>query len=411
MASIPLRRLGHNLTILERSPIPLLHNQGAGVVAGGETQAFFRRHDHSERPIAVSSRQRLYLNRNGEIIDWEDSVQRMTSWDLLYYLSRANFDGVENEYLQGKGLPVREDGEGLGKYEYGHKVTGLIEVGVKIEVAFDYVRDNGEQPPDSGNEHTTSASILADLVIAADGPSSSLRRLLLPSAPTRIYAGYVAFRGTVVESELSANTVDVFVEKFSFFHSADTQILAYTIPGAAGSLDRGMRLVNWVWYRNYEQSSKDYKELMTDVDGNQHHLTLPTDGKMQPEIWAKQKQRARDTLPPQFAEIVTKTTKPFVQAITDHPPVSEDTKFGRLLNGKVVLVGDALCGFRPHTAASTSQAAYHALLLEKVFKGEMTWDEWEHQVLEYARVWFKRGVILGNRSQFGTHPLQDGSQC
>jgi len=180
-----------------------------------------------------------------------------------------------------------------------------------------------------------------------------------------------------------------------------------TIPGTAGTLNKGSRLVNWVWYCNYEDSSKEYENLMTDTEGTKHRYTLPTGGKMRAEVWEHQKTYARDVLPPQFNEIVTKTTSPFVQAITDVKPPEGGTRISRLLNGKALLVGDALSGFRPHTAASTSQAAFHALYLEGVFRGQLTWDEYEKDVLDFAENWQKRGVMLGTRSQFGHHPLGD----
>lgn len=130
---------------------------------------------------------------------------------------------------------------------------------------------------------------------------------------------------------------------------------------------------------------------------------------VQTQVWDRQKERATEILPQQFAEIVSKTDKPFVQAITDVKPPAEGTKVGRLLNGKAALIGDALAGFRPHTAASTSQAAFDALLLERVFAGELGWDEYESQVLGFAHSWQRRGVMLGNRSQFGSHPLSQGA--
>jgi 2-polyprenyl-6-methoxyphenol hydroxylase-like FAD-dependent oxidoreductase len=408
-SSIVLLRQGHNVTILERSPTPLLHNQGAGVVAGGETQVFFSVHDRTRRPIAVTSAQRLYLNKQGAIVDREDTVQRMTSWDLLYYLGRANFDRVKSDYLPKGEAPGGDSSEGTARYEYGRIVTDAKEVGEKVEVVFENVRpDHGgaDARGDNNDNANKRQTIQADLLIAADGPSSSLRRLLLPSAPRRTHAGYVAFRGTVPECELSAAAEQVFVEKFTFFHAQATQILAYTIPGAAGTLEKGRRLINWVWYCNYEESSSEYEELMTDADGVMHHLTLPTGGKMRPEVWERQKEHAQKTLPPQFAEIVNKTRMPFVQAITDLPPPERGMTFSRLLNGKAMLVGDAVSGFRPHTAASTSQAAFHALQLEGVFLGKLSWDEYEARVLDFARGWYKRGVMLGTRSQFGHHPLQ-----
>ncbi|KIW11402.1 hypothetical protein PV08_10702 [Exophiala spinifera] len=408
MTSIPLKRLGHRVTILERSPDPLLHDQGAGVVAGGETQAFYHRHDLSKRPIAVTSQARLYLDRAGNIIDREDYQQRMTSWDLLYYLGRANFDGVESDYLEQ--APRSSEGDGRVSYEYGRLVTQVRDAGDQVEVTYKSTRRSDSGDDDGagggGGGGGKPKTITADFLIAADGPSSRLRGMLLgDQAANRTYAGYVAFRGTVPETELSESAAAVFVERFTFFHAEGTQVLSYAIPGKAGNLAKGHRLVNWVWYWNVDKDSEEYKELMTDTDGNLHHYTLPTGGKMQRHVWDRQVARAQKILAPQFAEIIADTKMPFVQAITDVEPPARGTKVGRLLDGKALLVGDALAGFRPHTAASTSQAAFHALMLEKVFRGEIDWDEYEEQVLNFAWSWQRRGVMLGTRSQFGHHPL------
>ena len=35
----------------------------------------------------------------------------------------------------------------------------------------------------------------------------------------------------------------------------------------------------------------------------------------------------------------------------------------------------------------------------------MSWEEYEKEVLDFARNWQKRGVMLGQRSQFGELPL------
>lgn len=392
MTSIALRRLGHNVTIYERSPTPLLHDQGAGVVAGEDVQKFMSKYDKLNRPITVDSKQRLYLNKAGDVIDREDKTQRMTSWDLLYFVARANFDHVESEYLHGYEIPKNDGGEGV--YEYGRKVTGIGEDGEHVKVTFEHVRDEDSKDTED---------VIADLVIVADGASSTVRSLLSPSSSERTYAGYVALRGTVLETELSTSAAEVFIEQFPFFHSEGQQILAYTIPGKAGTLEVGKRPINWVWYINVAGHSQEYEDIMTDKNGNTHRYTLPTGGQMRDEIWAGMKKRARQELPPQYAELVEKTTTPFVQAVTDLVPPSDGKAW--FLGGKTVIVGDAYSGFRPHTAASTSQAALHALLLEEVFAGNIDRDEYENRVGAYGRRVQRLGVELGERSQFGRHPL------
>ncbi|KAI9814239.1 MAG: hypothetical protein M1827_003405 [Pycnora praestabilis] len=379
---VVLKRLGHNVRIFERNPTSLLHNQGAGVVAGGDTQSFFSKYDNTHRPIAVTSRLRHYLDKEGRVIRREDTVQKMTSWDLLYYLLRANFDGVESEYCN---VPEKVDGEGNGLYEYGHLVTGLRDGKDHIELDF-HGRD--------GDKETTKA----DLVVAADGPSSTVRKLFEPEV-SREYVGYVAWRGTVPENEASEDAKEAFVEKFAFYHADGIQILSYTIPGENGTLEPGKRLINWVWYCNYPADSQEFSELMTDEDGQRHHNTLPI-WKMRKEIWYQQKDYAHKVLPPQFAEIVSNTQRPFIQAITD-VLASRNTYFGR----KVLLIGDAVAGFRPHTAASTSQAAFDAQLLGKAMGGKMSLEEWEEETMQFARHMQQKGVQMGDRSQFGYHPF------
>ena len=351
----------------------------------------------------VSSKTRLYLSRDGQVVDREDYTQRMTNWDLLYHLGRANFDGQKSAHvsdswdqvLEGSDGEILRDAWGRAKYEYGRLVEDLKVVGEKVEVTW---RDTREGSETNGQV----SRMLVDFVVCADGPSSRTRRMLLGKSAERKYAGYVAFRGTVPESELEQTTKEVFVEKFTFFHTEGTQILGYTIPGFEGTIEAGKRLVNWVWYWNFAEGTKEYEEVLTDSDGNHHRYTLPTGGKMRKDVWERQNQRAKETLPPQFAELVRKTQKPFVQAITDVEPPAIGNKIGTLLEGKAALLGDALAGFRPHTAASTNQAAFDDLNLEKAIATEITRDEYENNVLECATSWQRRGVMLGNTSQFGT---------
>lgn len=369
--------------ILERSPTALLHNQGAGVVAGNETQEFFDKIVKTGRDIAVTSQLRLYLDRAGKVMEGsvEERQQRMTSWDLLYHLLRWRVEGLQSDYVDG----LEADDRPKASYQNGCTVSALEESGAKMRLSWTH-KDLGEQTCE------------ADLIIAADGGSSTIRRLLIPDVE-RKYVGYVAWRGTVPETQLSYEAREVFVEKFPFYHSAGIQILGYLIPGENGTTEPGHRLFNWVWYCNYKDGSDPLEELMTDVNGRRHAITLPV-GTMNPDVWSKQKAYASEVLPPQYAEAVCKTEQPFIQAITD--VISPRNSF---FDGKVLLVGDALAGFRPHTAASTSQAAFDALRIGEWFGGEIDKATYDRRVLEYAKVLQEKGILLGERSQFGRHPF------
>jgi len=295
-------------------------------------------------------------------------------------LLRWRVEGLESEYVKG----LKQDERPKAEYENGCTVTNIEDVDAGVKLTWTH-KEKGEQ------------SAVADIVVGADGGSSTVRRLLR-SDVERKYVGYVAWRGTVPETELSDAAREVLVERCTFYHTTGIQILGYIIPGHDGTLEKGKRLFNWVWYVNYEDGSAELEELMTDVHGKRHALTLPV-GTMQPKAWDRMKQYAAEILPPQFAEAVGKTQQPFIQAITD-----VFTPQNCFMGGKVLLVGDALAGFRPHTAASTGQAAYDALTLGKWLGGETDRQAYDQQVMDFAERVQKHGVMLGERSQFGTHP-------
>ncbi|KAI8952430.1 hypothetical protein F4801DRAFT_230876 [Xylaria longipes] len=386
---LALKALGHNTTILERNPKPLLQDQGAGIVAGGDTLSFFERYNRCDRPLAVNSYARQYLDRDGNIVHKEEMIQKMTSWDLTYYLMRANYDGVKSPYCEVPD-PVAEHGRAV--HTHDRNVTDIKEEsnengsgGVRVF----WKSSQGEE-----------GFILADIVVGADGPSSTIRKLVQPNVE-RKYAGYCALRGTLPEQEASEETRKTCCERFTFFHGPGVQILTYLIPGQDGTVEPGKRLINFVYYTNFPEGSEELEEIMTDCNGRRRAITMPP-GMTDPKAWEKQRKLARERLPPQFAEIVCGTNKPFVQAVTDVLSLEHE-----YCGGKVVLIGDALAGFRPHTVASTSQAAFDAMIFADYVAGKVSREEWKRQTLGFARYIQKRGVDMGKHSQHMDLPLAD----
>ncbi|KAI1855612.1 hypothetical protein JX266_000477 [Neoarthrinium moseri] len=383
-AGLALKAIGHDTTILERNPTPVLEEQGAGIVAGGDTLQFFKKYNRCDRPIAVTSHRRQYLDRDGNVVHKEDMEQNMTSWDLAYFLMRANYDGINSEHCK---APSPEATDGMAIHLHDHNVTEIKEDGQGVRVFWKTSR--GEE-----------GSIVGDIIIGADGPSSTVRKLLQPGVE-RAYAGYCALRGTIREDSVSEATRETFSERFTFFHCRGVQILAYLIPGRNGSVDRGQRLINFVYYTNFPEGSPELEEIMTDKHGKRRLITMPP-GMTDPNAWEKQRQVARERLPQPFAEIVCGTKTPFVQAVTD--VISPTNEY---LNGKVVLIGDSLAGFRPHTVASTSQAAFDAMIFADYIEGKVSKEKWKKETMGFARYIQKRGVDMGNRSQHEDLPLEE----
>ena len=372
LTGLALKRLGHNVHILERNPLPLFQGNGAGILAGAETRQYMAKFDRSHQNFIVPTMFRHYLDIHGQEMHREDWRQYATSWDLLYHILRANFDGVKSDYCM-----VPDQADGKATYQSDANLTGM-EVDKDGVTLFD--EQNDEQ-----------RSVKGHICLAADGASSRIRSLLQPEVH-RKYAGYVVWRGTVPETEASKSLADTVAGCVTFFHAPGMQFASYTIPGKNGALEQGNRLINWVWYDNYDDPS----DILTDCDGRKHRWTVPR-GKLHPQVWQNLQEQAHRHLPPQFAELVCITPSPFVQAISD--VLAPQATY---CDGRVVLVGDALAGFRPHTAGATSQAAFHGLLLWEHMR---TWDEWvrnkdsyEAIAMTFARHGVEHGIHLGYRS-------------
>jgi len=114
--------------------------------------------------------------------------------------------------------------------------------------------------------------------------------------------------------------------------------------------------------------------------------------------------RGRAFLPPVCLEVLEKANQPFIQLVTD--AIASGAVFS---DGHVILVGDALCGVRPHTTASTNQAAEHALTLHQALKSNpdlsSLTEKWQSGRMEYAQSLYDIGAKIGHLSQFEVHPM------
>lgn len=135
----------------------------------------------------------------------------MTSWDVLYYRLRANFDGFVSQFCNLP--PPSSETEGEAKYDIGKRVLnissssdGLVKLDVKNLL--------------SGKDE----SLLADFVIAADGAQSTIRRLVAPDFQ-RPYAGYFAWRGTILENAVSEESKKLFAERTTLFFMDKSYII------------------------------------------------------------------------------------------------------------------------------------------------------------------------------------------
>jgi 2-polyprenyl-6-methoxyphenol hydroxylase-like FAD-dependent oxidoreductase len=103
------------------------------------------------------------------------------------------------------------------------RVTDLKASGDGVEVCFE----------DSRTGKT--ASMAADLVIAADGVRSTVRKILQAPVVSE-YSGFIAWRGTVPQSELREETARFFADGLVYDLMHRTYILWWELPSPLATL-------------------------------------------------------------------------------------------------------------------------------------------------------------------------------
>lgn len=309
-AACLLRDAGHDVTVFERSSKPL-EQRGAGI---GLLRATYRypveRGGIDLDSISVETDHIRYLRQDGGVELDQKHKYLFSSWNTIYRVLMDCFD------------PDR--------YLLGHELSDFSQSidGVSIEFA------NG-------------TTFDCDLLVAADGIGSTVRNRLQPDS-TAQYAGYVAWRGMVSESEVEPNVAEQLGDAVSYQVYPNSHVLAYPIPNASGSVRPGERLLNFVWYRNYDEAD-GLTDLLTDRGGVTRELSVPP-GAMADHHIAEMRATATERLAPPFEALVAATAEPFVQTIYD-------IAIERMAFDRICLIGDAGFAVRPHAAAGTAKAA------------------------------------------------------
>lgn len=363
--ALTLRDAGCDVEVYERSRSPL-EGRGAGIVLHPATIRYFIESDAMDVGRVSSKADWLrYLDRSGDTVHEAPCRYWFTSY---YTLHKGLLDCFDQT-----------------RYHLGAGMTGF------------------RQNDDTVALELSEAEVSGDLLVCADGIHSTARRLLLPDVAPR-YAGYVGWRGTVRESELSAGTLSLLQDACTYFVGDRMHILTYPIPDFDGSVSPGSRRINFVWYRNVTEGPA-LDDLMTDARGVRQEISLASGAVRQHHV-DELNAAAGEQLPESIAEVVVKSGEPFVQAVFD-------IEVPRMAFGRVCLIGDAAFAIRPHAAAGTAKAAEDGWQLAAAMRAERgdvvaALRRWEPHQLALGRTVMNRSREIGERAQVsGTYAPGD----
>jgi 2,6-dihydroxypyridine 3-monooxygenase len=357
-AALWLRDAGCAVEVFERSPA-LLQDRGSGIVLNPATVRYFVGHGLPPAQLSATANWFRYMSPDGSIAHEEESHYRFAAYSTLY----------------GQLL----DAFGHGHYHLAEECTGFDRDSTGVTARF------------AGGREERS-----DLLVFADGINSVGRRMLLPDIVPR-YGGYVAWRGTVDEKALSRETFDALHAAITYVVLPDSHALSYPIPALGGEHEPGRRLINWLWYRNVDPGPQ-LDDLLTGRGGVYFGTSVPPG-----LVEARHVRRLREdaaALAPPFAEMIARTTGPFVQVVFD-------LEVPRMAFGRACLIGDAAFTARPHVAAGTAKAAEDAWTLGRAVAAcpedsIAALGRWEVGQLALGHQVVARSREAGERLQHGT---------
>jgi 2-polyprenyl-6-methoxyphenol hydroxylase-like FAD-dependent oxidoreductase len=310
-----LRRAGWDAVVFERVAEGL-SSRGAGLGTHPQLSDVLRRIGIVfDDTMGVRVETFICLDRDRGIIATIPGVRIMTSWGRLYRALRA-------------ALPAE-----LYRLD-------------KALVRYEQTRDGVTAIFADGSRET------GDILIGADGMRSTVREQMFPDLQPS-YAGYIAWRAYIDETDVPPDVHRALFEIYTFCLPAGEMMLSYAVPGKNDETVAGRRAYNMMWYRPVDE--KKLADLCTDASGRQHGMAIAPP-LIRPDNVAEVKADARALLPAEIGDAFSRMPQPFFQAIFD-------MESPRMVDGRVALLGDAAFVVRPHVGAGVTKAALDAACL------------------------------------------------
>ncbi|MGE0821872.1 MAG: FAD-dependent monooxygenase [Candidatus Binatia bacterium] len=330
--AIELLRLGCEVTLFERTGEEL-KDRGAGIGVPPSVMEAFIKRDLVDADIP-------YFSSRTFTRVWRTSKEQQygyIAWDQPAGLALLNWGGLFRNLR--KRVPD-------SVYRVEHRVVAVHERPnnrVAVELATGEMRE-------------------FDLVVCADGYTSLGRRTLFPEVSLH-YAGYVLWRGFLLEQELQESKPLASGVRCLGFPGGHG--IFYFVPGPDGSVAAGKRLVNWGIYTPVAEDA--LARFLTDKEGKQREGSLAP-GTMPLPTETDLKQKAHERIPDYYADIVDKSPDTFAYAIYD-------CQVPAYRKGRICLVGDAGAFARPHSAAGALKGINDVLALSEALRTYTSLEE------------------------------------
>lgn len=306
-----------------------LASRGAGIATHDEMFDVLRRLGlPADESFGIDVTTRICFGKSGKLVYEYPMRRKMSAWARFYRPLKDHFPQACYHFSKNL-VGVEQDAKG---------VTAIFGDGTRAH----------------GN-----------LLIGADGFRSAVRESIMPEVQPA-YAGYIAWRGMVEESDMPPRLHgEIFERRVEGPQGTELHMLhayglpegqfmtIYPVPGHDNDIRRGHRRSNFVWYHPIDE--KGLAALCTDSTGHCHGTAIPPH-LVRPEAIAGMRKLARELFAPQIAELVELTRQPFFQAIFDMESPS-------VVSGRVALLGDAAFVARPHVGMGTTKAALDARYL------------------------------------------------
>ena len=349
-AANALLKKGWDISIHEKVPVPL-SGRGAGIATYDELADLVFKATNNNNVLGTTAKSRVSLDINGEIINSYDYPQVYTSWQYLFSILREKISN--NDYFMGD--------ECIKINQNDDKAIAFFKNGKKKET---------------------------DLIIVANGIKSELRTYVDNKAHPQ-YAGYVGWRGVVNEKNISKKSLETLSNYFIVVLPYNQQIASYPIAGEGKNPFKiGERRINWIWYKPIPQML--LKEILLGKSGQQFEDGIPPN-EIREEIVNNLFKEAEEKLPPQLVELVKTTKQPLIQPIFDLQSM-------KMMNGRVITIGDAAFTARPHVGMGVTKAAMDAFTLSEYLEENSNIDnlaKWEQSRLKESKFIVNRSRKLG----------------